>query len=85
MNFLNELLLRLFSSKPWFFKVVQIISIATALITGLPEWLADSGVILPDAWAAISSKVVSIAATVAAFVAQLTVTSDFKKTEGLKD
>lgn len=85
MNFLNEILLRLFSSKPWFFKVVQGISIATALITGLPEWLSSSGVILPEAWMAISSKVVSIAAAVAAFVAQLTVTSDYKAKEGLKD
>lgn len=85
MKFINELLLRLFSDKPWFFKVVQILSVVTALITGLPVWLAESGVVLPDAWQALSSQVVSVAAAVAAFIAQLTVTGEFKVKEGLKD
>lgn len=85
MNFLNELIIRLFSSKPWFFQVVQIISVATAVVTGLPEFLADSGIHLPEAWEAISSKAVSIAAMVAAFVAQLTTTSAVKKDANLKD
>lgn len=85
MNFLNELLIRLFSSKPWFFKVIQIVSVLTALVTGLPTFLAESGIVLPEAWEAISSKIVSVAAMVAAFVAQLTVTSDTKNKEGLKD
>jgi len=79
MNFLNELIIRLFSSKPWFFQVVQIISVATAVVTGLPEFLADSGIHLPAAWEAISSKAVSIAAMVAAFVSQLTVTDKTKR------
>lgn len=85
MNFLNELIIRLFSSKPWFFQVVQIISVATAVVTGLPEFLADSGIHLPEALEAISSKAVSIAAMVAAFVSQLTVTDKTKKENGLKD
>lgn len=85
MKFINELLLRLFSEKPWFFQVVQVLSVVTALITGLPVWLAESGVVLPEAWQAVSSQVVSVAAAVAAFIAQLTVTGEFKKKQGLRD
>jgi hypothetical protein len=85
MNFLNELIVRLFANTPWFFRVLQILSVATALITGLPEWLANSGVNMPEAWQAISNEVVSYAAMVAAFVAQLTTTSAVKKDANLKD
>ncbi len=85
MNFLNELIIRLFSDKPWFFKVLQLLSVATAVVTGLPQFLVDSGIALPAAWEAISSQVVSVAAMVAAFVSQLTVTDKTKKDNGLKD
>lgn len=85
MNFLNELIIRLFSDKPWFFKVVQVISVITALVTGLPQFLADSGISLPETWQSLSSQVVSIAAMVAAFVSQLTVTDKTKKENNLRN
>jgi hypothetical protein len=84
-QFLSELLLRLFGDTPWFFKVVRIISIVLALITGLPTLIESSGIVLPDAISILSSQIISVAALLSAFIAQLTVTSEFKKREGFKD
>ena len=84
-DFLLELIIRLFSDTPWFFKVIRIIGSAVAVITGLPLLLANAGIDLPDAMDAISNQVVSIAAVVGTIVAQMTVTTDAKKKEHLKD
>jgi hypothetical protein len=84
-EFFTELLIRLFGDTPWFFRVVRVVSIVLAIITGLPGLLESAGIVLPEAIAAISSQVIFIASILAAFIAQLTVTSDFKKKEGLKD
>ena len=84
-EFFTELLIRLFGDTPWFFKVIKIIGIVVAIITGIPVLLSNAGVELPEAINAIASQVVAIASILAAFIAQLTVTSDFKKKEGLKD
>ena len=83
--FVVELLLRLFGETPWFFKVIKIIGIVVAIITGIPVLLSNAGVELPDAINAIASQVVAIASIVASFVAQLTVTSSFKKKEHIND
>ena len=83
--FVVELLLRLFGETPWFFKVIKIIGIIVAIITGIPVLLANAGVVLPEAINAIASQVVAIASIVASVVAQLTVTSSFKKKEHIKD
>jgi hypothetical protein len=84
-DFISELLLRLFGKTPWFFKVVQVLAVLTALVTGLPAFLESAGIDLPGSWDVVSNKVVSIAALVGAFVAQLTVTTDVKKKENLPD
>ena len=84
-NFIAEMFTRMFGKTPWFFNVIKIIGVITALVTGLPEFLNDAGIILPDAWAAIGSKVVSIASLVATFIAQLTVTSEVKKKENIPE
>jgi hypothetical protein len=84
-DFLLELLIRLFSDTPWFFKVIRIIGTVVAVITGLPLLLANAGVDLPDAVDAIANQVVSIAAIVGTIVAQMTATSEAKKSEHLKD
>lgn len=84
-DFLLELLIRLFSDTPWFFRVIRIIGSSVAVITGLPLLLANAGIDLPDAIDAISSQVVSIAAIVGTIVSQLTVTSAGKVKEHLKD
>jgi L-asparagine transporter-like permease len=83
--FVLELIVRLFGETPWFFKVIKVLSIITALITGVPLLLSNAGIELPEAINAIASQVVAIAAIVGAFVAQLTVTTSFKKKEQLQD
>ena len=85
ITFFAELFKRFFSEKPWFFKWVQGVSAAVAFITGLPTLLASSGIVLPEAWNAISSQIISVAAIVAAFIAQLTVTTKVKEDEHLRD
>jgi hypothetical protein len=84
-DFMLELIIRLFSDTPWFFKVIRIIGSAVAVITGLPVLLSNAGIDLPDAIDAISSQVVAIAAIVGTIVSQLTVTTATKKHEHLKD
>lgn len=84
-DFIAELVKRLFSEKPWFFVWVQRIAAIVAIITGLPGFLEASGVTLPDAWNAISSQIVAVASVVAAFIAQLTVTTAVKEDKGLRD
>lgn len=84
-NFFLELLVRLFADTPWFFRVVRIISIIASLLTGIPALLQGAGITLPGPIDAVASDVVAIAALVAAFIAQLTVTAPVKKREDLKD
>jgi len=84
-DFFVELLVRLFSKTPWFFKVVQIISTVALVITGLPHLLVQAGVEIPEAWTGTLSQVVSIASMVAIFLAQLTTTTKVKEVEKLKD
>jgi hypothetical protein len=85
LDFVRELLIRLFGKTPWFFKVVQVLAVLTAIVTGLPSFLESAGLDLPDSWDSLSNKIVSIAALVGAFVSQLTVTTDVKKREDLPD
>ncbi len=91
MNFLTELIKRFLSDTPWFFKIVRVLSFVVAIVTGIPEVIEsvcqsmEVCITLPDAWSAISSKVISIAAVVSSFIAQLTVTTDQKKAKNLKD
>lgn len=84
-TFIVELLVRLFSKTPWFFKVVQIIGAVALLISGIPQLLAQSGIDIPDAWTGTVSQIVSIAGFITIIVAQLTTTSEVKKVEHLKD
>jgi hypothetical protein len=85
MNFLAELVLRLFGKTPQFFKIVQVVSIVVAAVTGLPEFLNEIGLDLPESFDILANKVVAIAAIVAAFISQLTVTTDTKKQENIPD
>jgi hypothetical protein len=57
-------------------KNIRNISIVIALITGLPAFLAENGLDLPDAIDVISNKVVSIAGIIAAIIAQISVPYD---------
>ena len=74
MNILIELLRRLISDTPKIFKSLRNLQIVLALITGLPYFLMENGVVLPEAIQAIASKVVFYASIVGSVIAQLTVT-----------
>jgi hypothetical protein len=87
-KFLIELVKRFSAETPWFFKVIRNLSIATALIAGLPQFLlflTNSGVELPDAVFVFSNKVVAVSSLVAAFIAQLTVTKKEKDELNIPD
>jgi hypothetical protein len=84
-EFLNELLIRFFTEKPQFFKVVQAIGVFAAVLTGLPVVLETYGMVLPESIQSIANETISIASLVATFVAQLTTTTKDKKREGLED
>ena len=84
-DFLAELVVRLLGKTPAFFKIVQIISVVIAIITGLPTFLQSAGVDLPDAWDSVVLQVISVAGMVGAFISQLTVTSEEKAMRQIKD
>jgi hypothetical protein len=88
-NFLLRLFLetlqRFMSKTPWFFKVIQVISIVTALVTGLPGLLDHMGLNIPEAWAGFYNQTVTWAAAVAVFVSQLTASTADKKKADIQD
>lgn len=83
-TFLNEIILRLFAKTPSFFRWVRNISLVLTVLIGLPAFLQESGIVLPEYLAAISNKVVGIATIVAAFIAQLTATPEAKEEKGIQ-
>jgi hypothetical protein len=85
MNFLAELVVRLFGKTPAFFKTLQIITVIVAVITGLPTFLTQVGIDLPDAWDSIVLKIISASSMVGAFISQLTLTTQEKEVEKIKD
>lgn len=85
MNFLAELIVRLLGKTPAFFKTVQIITVLVAVITGLPTFLDQVGIDLPEAWDSIVLKVISVASLVGTFIAQLTLTNSEKEAGKIKD
>ncbi len=84
-KFINELLIRFFTEKPQFFKIIQIIGIIAAMITGLPELIDQYCFEIPEGFELMTSKTIAVASLVATFVAQLTTTTKEKKKEGLED
>lgn len=71
MNFAAETIERLFSKTPWYFRVIKIVGIIVAVITGLPSFLTEAGIVLPEAINAIANQTVAIAASVAVVISQL--------------
>lgn len=83
-SFLGQIIKRFVAPSPTFFKVVKYISVAVALITGLPAFLQENGIVLPEAIEVISSKVIMWAGVVSALIAQLTVNDQAKVEKGIK-
>lgn len=87
-DFFVELLLRLFSDKPWFFKVIQIVSAVIAVVLlgpSLVDALTGAGVSLPQTWLDFVAKAVGVAGVVSIFIAQLTMKTKDKTNSGVKD
>lgn len=87
-EFISQLIIRLFSKTPWFFKVVQILSGVVAAILLFPEWYhayQEGGFTLPDKWEDFMQTIIGYALIAQAFLAQLTVPTDVKKKNDLQD
>ena len=66
-DFVLQLIKRLMSENPTFFKVIQVIAAIVALITFLPQILNEAGFAIPT----LINKAAGIAALVSIFIAQL--------------
>ena len=88
IDFIAELLIRLFGKTPWFFKVVQIISAIIAIVMLGPDILdgiQSGGIELPNTWTSFVKKAVGIAGVVSLVIAQLPVTTSVKEKENIPD
>lgn len=75
LNFLQENLQRIFIKSPLFFRIWQIVSGAAVLITGLPDFLNQFDIVLPEAWQALASKGIAWASSGMFFMTLLTTQS----------
>lgn len=73
IKFFAELVSRLFSKTPAFFKVIQVVSVIVTIVTGLPSLLESFGITLPTAFTTLESKAVAIAGVVSLFISSLPV------------
>lgn len=73
--YLVELIKRWGSKSPKFFKVINVISLVTTILTGLPGLLQQFNVTLPDWASVLQNKVVAIASLVAFIISKLPVES----------
>jgi hypothetical protein len=71
--FLKELIQRFFAKSPKFFKIIQVVSMASFVVTGLPALIAETGIILPENIIALQNKVVAVASIVSFIISKLTV------------
>lgn len=87
-EFISQLIIRLFSKTPWFWKVIQIASGSVSGILLIPVWIEayqGGGFTLPDSWSSALQNIVGYALIAQTFIAQLAVTSDVKKKENIQD
>lgn len=88
VEFLIELGVRFTNNTPWFFRTLQIISGIIAIVLLGPdiiEAIEKGGFTLPSTWKDFVSKIVGYATLAATVIAQLTTTTDVKKSEQLRD
>lgn len=71
--FFAELVGRLFSKTPAFFKVIQVVSTIVAVITGLPTILTSLSITLPSSITGLENNVVAICGLVSLFISSLPV------------
>lgn len=75
ISFFAELVGRLFSKTPAFFKVIQIVSTLVAVVTGLPTIITALGIPLPASIEGLENKVIAICGLVSLFISSLPVTT----------
>lgn len=75
VKYVAELISRLFSKTPAFFKVIQVVSVLVTIVTGLPTILESVGITLPAPFSSLESKVVAIAGLVSLFISSLPVST----------
>ena len=73
-DFLTEAVKRFFSKNPKFFKVINVILALTIAVTGLPTFLAQFGIVLPEWATVLSSKLVAWCAIAGRILVQFTTT-----------
>lgn len=73
-DFLTQTIKRFLSANPSYFKIVNVILTIVAVVTGLPDFLAQFGIVLPEWASVLSSKTIAIAAIVGRVLTQLTTT-----------
>jgi hypothetical protein len=71
--FLKELIQRFFAKSPKFFKIIQVLSMLAFVVTGLPDLIAETGIVLPDYIVSIQNKVIAVASIVSFIISKLTV------------
>ena len=88
MKFITEFINRFKLKTPAFFQVIQWLSIATAVVAGIPaligQFQTDLHITLPPLLVALSSKVVAWSAIVAWVIAKLPVSSPHSNSVQMK-
>lgn len=77
VQFIADLIRRLFAKTPWFFKVVQVIGLLATVIVKAPDLLSSFGLHIAIAQDPYKT-IIAAAGVVTAVVAQLTVADDSK-------
>lgn len=73
--FVQELIQRLFTKSPVFFQIINRISLALILVTGLPGFFEELGINLPDWATVLQNKIIAWSAIVSAIISKLTTQS----------
>lgn len=73
--FFQEIMKRLFSKSPKFFKIWQILAASTSAVTGLPGFITMLGIQLPPVLLTLENKTVAIAGLMAWFIARMPIQS----------
>ena len=87
-RFFLELIKRWLTKKPWFFKVVQIVTSITSVILLAPEFLKavqNGGFEIPNTWSGFITQIVGYALIAQSVIVQLTTTSKDKEDKDIKD
>ena len=87
-EFITQLIIRLFSDKPWFFKVIQVITGLVAAMLLVPEWVTafnDGGFSLPEKWTDFIQQIVGYALIAQAALSQLPVKTETKVQNKIHD